>query len=292
MNRLLCILCIYLLPSFLYGQSYQRAAESEENVKNKLFPKFGKFEVSMPAGGLILNQSYVDSYLVQGALTYYISESWGLSLEGLYVINSDRSERFCIENFYNDPFNQLAVPCPIPTDDIRAPLKDTKGNAVRGASFGPAYSPIRELNTLAFATAVWNPIYGKQLAFLNFTSYFDIFVTMGLGVAMSTFYPESLYLRNGKKARGQLPLDFPPTGCPQSLGVCPDDKDADSLIGANGRPDPQADISPMLTFGLGQKFHFAKRFHLKTELRNFTLIGGPNTYEAYFALWLGVGVRF
>lgn len=291
MNRLLCFLCLYLIPSFLYGQ-YQRASDSEDNVKNKLFPKVGKFEISMPTGGLILNQSYVDSYLIQGGLTYYLTETWGLGLEGIYVLNSDRPERFCIEHFYNDPFNQLTVPCPIPTDDINAPLKDSKGNAVRGASFGPAYAPIRELNILALATAVWNPIYGKQLAFLSFTSYFDLFVTMGLGAALSTFYPESLYLRNGKKARGDLPLDFPPSGCPKTIGACPNDADVDTLIGANGRPDSLSETSPMITLGLGQKFHFAKRFHLKAELRNFTLLGGPNTYETYFAMWFGVGVRF
>lgn len=284
-------LSILLTPLSVFAQSYQRASDTSENVKNKLFPKASRFEISAPAAGLILNQSYLDSYLIHAALTYYFNESWGLSLEGAWIKNIDKPERYCIEHFYNDSANQVSVACPETGEDPAAPLENSLGGPIRGANVGPAYVPIRELNSLVFVSAVWNPIYGKQLAFLSLNSYFDIFTSLGIGASFSTFYPESQYLRNGKISRQELPSDFKGV-CPTDFGVCPSDIDFEDLIGENGRPDPKNEINPMLTIGLGQKFHFAKRFHIKAEVRNFSLLGGEQKFENYFALWLGLGVRF
>lgn len=269
---------------------YQRAVELEENVQHKLFPKDGKVEISAPTGGFILNQSYVNSALLQGAVSYFVSESWGVGVEGVGVFNSDKDERFCIEHFYNDPDNRVAAACPEPDQDIYTPLLDQNNQPVKGASFGPTYVAIRELEFMAFASLIWNPIYGKQLAFLSFTSYFDIFTTIGIGVAKSTFYPESLNMRNGRPARGPVPADV--QGCPASPGICAQDPDVLSQIGEEGRPDPEEHFSQVLTVGIGQKFHFWQNFHLKAELRNFTLFDLDQGVELYYALWAGVGFRF
>lgn len=274
----------------LRAEPYQRAVELEENVQHKLFPKDGKIEFSAPTGGVILNQAYVNSYLLQGAVSYFFTEAWGLSLEGMGVLNTDKDERFCIEHFYNDFDNRVAAACPEPDQDIYAPLLDQNGQPVKGANFGPSYVAIRELDLMAFASVIWNPIYGKQLAFLSFTSYFDIFTTFGVGMAKSTFYPESLFLRNGNLSRGPAPSVV--QSCLESPGICAQKADVLNQIGESGRPDAEDHLSPVLTLGIGQKFHFWRHFHLKGELRNFTLFDPSQGLELYFALWAGVGFRF
>jgi outer membrane beta-barrel protein len=285
----LILLNLSFLSSFtLFADPYRKAIETDENVKNKLFPKDGLWEFSGPSFGTILNQSYIDSYLIHFGLTYFTSERWGLSLEGAYAINTDKPERYCIEHFYNDPYEIVGATCLSPGEDPTHDL-EVNGLPVKGASFGPAYVPIRELNYLVTGSFIWNPIYGKQLAFLSFTNYFDIFITGGIGATFSTFYPESLHLRNGTISRGPVPNTI--TGCPSSPGVCPRDPNIDNLIGEGGRPDPISDISPTLTFGIGQKFHFKKRFHIKVEIRNYTLVGTEEGYEPFFALWAGFGFR-
>ena len=258
------LLILLAMPALAFSEAYQKATNAEENVKNKRFPKAGKFEISAPAIGLILNESYIDSYLVHGAFTYFINESWGLGIEGAWVTNVDKVERYCIEHFYNDPYGNVSETCPQPGEDIYAPLKSPSGAPLNGANFGPAYVPIRELTSLIFLTGVWNPIYGKQLAFLKFTSYFDIFTTFGIGVASSLFYPESLYLRDGVLSRGPVAGDSSVL-CPTNVGVCPSNPNVTELIGANGRPDAEAQVDPMFTIGIGQKLYAAGR---TSRLRN------------------------
>ena len=199
-------------PSPLFGKSkrFTKATEDEDDVvKNKLFPKRRRVEIAGPDVGAVLNQSYVASYVLHANINYYWKEEWGFTLEGLFVINQDKSERYCIENFYNDFENKVAASCPVPGTAIDAPLysgTDEQGNPVTvpGANFGPAYVPVRELNYVVTGAAVWNPVYGKQLAFLTRTVYFDLFITIGGGLAFSTYYPEQTILKNGKLSRNRF----------------------------------------------------------------------------------------
>jgi hypothetical protein len=140
------------------------------------------------------------------------------------------------------------------------------------------------------ATATWNPVYAKQILFLSATSYFDLFLTMGAGLAMSDFYPKQLLLKNGKNARGPTPEKSrrDSTNVP---GVSPKDDPEGNYYGPNGRNDPLQEQHPLITFGIGQKFHFMNRFNIKIELRNFTLIGTDAGFDSFFALWGGLGVR-
>lgn len=290
-------LFIGLLTSHVYAEEYQKAVETEENVKNKLYPRSGRLEFAGPAFGMILNQSYIESYGFHFGMTYFINETWGLGIEGLLAQNTDKSERTCIENFFNDQFEEVGPACLPEGGDPSQYLINENGEAVRGANMGPAYVAIREIQNIAMATLVWNPIYGKQLAFLSFTSYFDIYTTMGLGLTFSEYYPESVNLRDGRRARAPFPRDV--LGCPKGsdskgnkvAGVCPDDPEINSLIGIAGRPTPQSQSTPTMTFGIGQKIHFKKYFHIKGELRNYTLLGTESGFESIFAVWLGLGVR-
>ena len=223
------------------------------------------------------------------ACSYFLNENWGLQLEVLSAINQDRSERFCLEHFYNDPQEKLGVSCAQSEDDLFEPLYEADATtAIKGVNVGPAYTSIRELDQVLSINATYNPVYGKQLTLMNFITHFDIFFTFGLGAARSTHYPKSLYLRNGTLARGPFPAELP-SGCPASPGVCPDNNDALSQIGEAGRPDAEDDIHATLNLGVGQRFHLTKNLITIVELRNFTLLGTEFGVEPFIGLWLGIG---
>ena len=131
------------------SKAYKKATRgTDEVVKKKLFPKKLKVEVSVPDVGVILNQSYIDTFVFHGNFTYYTSEKWGFGFEGLFAVNSDKVERYCIENFYNDPKNEVSDACPLPGNDPQAPLETSGGGFAARANFGPAYVPVREINSI------------------------------------------------------------------------------------------------------------------------------------------------
>ena len=262
------------------SQSYRRAAEGEEVVKDKLFPKKGKVEFNGPNVGAILNESFVSTYLAHGGLNYFASEEWGFGLEGLYALSTDNDARYCIEHFYNDPKNEVVAQC----DEVGA----TDGANLEGtkfANYGPAYVPIRQVKYALAATAIWNPVYGKQLFFLSGTGYFDLFVTMGAGMVFSEYYPLKTTLNNGHISRGNLPAEGSGGEIP-GAGV-----EETKSYGIDGRPDKEEAADFMLTTGVGQKYHFADRFNFKIELRNYLLVGTASGFDLFFALWGGIGVR-
>jgi outer membrane beta-barrel protein len=272
-------LFILSLGSTAPAQNYEKATEGDLVVRGKLMPKQGKVELNADFG-LILNQSYVDTFLVHGSLNYYWSELWGFSLEGAIGLNSDKEERECIENFYNNPQQAPGDSCPV----------DGVVNIPEGGNYGPAYVPIREINTLVFGNLIWNPVYGKQLLLLRKVLHFDLYLVAGGGVAMSTYYDKQQQLKNGKPSRKPAPeFSAGQTAEQQNIGCRPDET---NCYGIDGRPDPVEQTNPLIDFGIGQKIHFTKNFNLKFELRNMTLLGTPTGFENLFALWGGLAVRF
>jgi outer membrane beta-barrel protein len=262
------------------SRGYRKASEGDDVVKDKLFPKKGRVEINGPNVGGILNQSYLTSIVVNGGLSYFANEEWGFGIEGLVSSNKDSDARYCLEHFHNNPDQVASPPCDNPT--MAAGSTFPEGSRV---NYGPAYVPIREVNSAFAATAIWNPVYGKQLFFLSATGYFDLFVTMGAGLLNSTYYPLETTLRNGKTSRG----DFPPLGSPgPTYGAGADEVDS---YGEAGRPDPVSDSDFMITTGVGQKYHFANRFNFKVEIRNYMLLGTESGFDTFFTLWGGVGMR-
>ena len=241
---------------------YERAIEGNNNVKNKIYPRKKRFELAIPNGGLILNQSYVDTFLISGGFVYHFSEEWGFGADFSLASNSDKPERFCIENFYNDPNKELSSPC----GDVSA--LDELGEG-RKANYGPAYVPVREIQNIISLSAVWTPVYGKQLVFMSATSYFDLYFEIGGAFVSSLYYDKQETLRNGNPSRGAFNDDGDPSDG-QPIGAQPDEIGS---YGIDGRPDPEAQSNIALNFGIGQKFHFGRRFHLKVFLRNMTLLG-------------------
>ena len=265
--------------------AYKRAIEGKNNVKNKNYPKKKRFELSVPNVGMVLNQSYIETFVLNVGFVYYFSEEWGFGLDYTTASNSDKGERSCIENFYNDPSNQLADPC----GDVSnlEELGDRSSTPPRNANYGPAYVPIREISSIITLNVTWVPVYGKQLIFFNNTNFFDLYFEFGGSLVSSTYYSQQEILRNGNASRGTFNEDGtqpnPPIGAePNEFGS----------YGIEGRPDPIGESHVALNFGIGQKFHFLKRFHAKLYLRNMTLLGTENTFENLFALFGGFGARF
>ncbi|MEI6397505.1 MAG: outer membrane beta-barrel domain-containing protein [Pseudomonadota bacterium] len=256
---------------------YKKATEGDDVIKNKAYPKKGRVELNGPNVGLILNQSYVDTYLINGGINYFWSESWGLGLEAYYAMNKDKKERYCIENFYNDPDYDISSECGGPGN-----LAGHRGN------YGPAYVNIREYNFLLAANGIWNPIYGKEIFFMSGVVNFDVFMTLGGGLAMSTFYPMQTTLGNGKPSRGQFPGKDTSGDTP---GTDPK-TDGDLYYGKNGRPTAQKQTNVFLDGGIGQKVHFGDKFNLKAELRSHLVLGTPGGFDMFFSLWGGFGMRF
>ena len=258
---------------------YQRATEGGDVVKNKTYPRAKTIELNVPNVGAMLNQSYVNTFLLNGGIVYNMNEEWGFGADVTMGINSDREERDCIERFYNDPNDRVRDNCGEP-ESLRS---DPNGYA----NYGPAYVPIRELKYIATANAVWTPVYGKQLVLMSATSYFDLFVEAGLGVAVSDFYPKSVLLRDGRKSRGQFNQDGSQPN--PKIGA---DASQTNLYGIEGCPEVENQSNVLLNLGVGQKFHFLRHAHVSLSLRNMTLLGTSSGFENLFVLYGGGGFRF
>lgn len=245
-----------------------------------------------------MNQSYVSTLLISGGATYFFTETFGVGLDAAFGFNSDKEERTCIESFYLDPNNDLlagAPPCG-PRGFIDEVTNPTDEGFPR---YGPAYVPIREINQVFSINAIWSPIYGKQLLLMRATSYFDLFIEGGLGFVVSTFYPEQPILKNTNEARAPYtPTDVEGLSAEEIAQIKAENNKigatADQVFayGVDGRPDPISGQHVALNLGIGQKFHFGGRFHLKVAIRSMTLLGTEQGIESLFAIYGGAGLRF
>lgn len=288
---------IFAQSSPIQKRTKKATEDDDEVVQNKLFPKVGTIEIGGPDIGYIFNQSFIESFVFHANVNYYFREDWGLSFETAFSSNTDKQERSCIENFYMDVEGRVAAACPAEGVDPKDPITeriDSDGvrYAYRGASGGPAFIPIRELGTMVNLAAVWTPVYGKQLFLQKNTIYLDLFFTFGAGITNSVYYPLKTTLDNGNKSRGTM-RQPPPTDCsaPPQFGVCPNDPNFDSYMGTSGRPEAQIQSTPTLTLGIGQKIHFWKRIHFKSEIRSYTLVGTDSGFDPFLMAWFGFGFR-
>lgn len=254
---------------------YQRAGDGTEVVLRKTYPKKSRIEIE-GTGGLVLNQSYTNTMLFGAGVNYFWSEEWGVGVEAMMASNTDKSERECLENFYNDPENTVSAEC-------------GDGSDLTGrANFGPAYVPVRQTNTLLGAHAIWNPVYGKQIILLRAVTHFDLYVLAGGGLAMSTFWKQQTQLKGTSRSnRGTFNADTTvSTGNPGAA------VSESGLYGTKGRPDPESLTTIQGTFAVGQKYHFTKNLHARIELRDYLLLGTASGFDNFFALTGGLGFRF
>lgn len=286
-----------LFGSHVAQADYKKAVEGNEVVKGKFYPKGGRFQLNL-GGGSILNQSFIDTYLVSASATYHFNEWHALNVEGFFGISSDRNERTCVENFYRDTkraakYGQDSAECgsvanpakgnantPANADADNAAYPDAdeakkkEFERYKPLARKPAYMPIRQINTLAMVNYQWTPVYGKALWFLSWVGYLDLYANAGLGLAMSEYSPYVTTLPDGRAAS--------------------DGTTNDNEYGLEGRPVPESQTSPTVGIGVGSRFFFAKHFMLNIDLRNFTVVAetGDNSYMNFFALWGGIGVIF
>ncbi len=271
---------------------YRKAVETSENVLNKKYSKKKVVEISLGGGG-IMNQSYQQSYMFGATLNYFTSEVWGFGIEGGMFFNSDKTERTCIENFYND-FDGLVEGatgrvCNTTGDDAAAQADlATSSGGQRPANMGPAYVPIREKNFFIGGHAIWNPIYGKQLFLLSATGYFDVFLKAGGGVMMGEYYAQTNLMRNGVPSRASAVE----AGSSATPGT-PAGGQFAGLYGIEGRPDVQSETNFYVMLGLGQKLHFARKFHVSMEVKNYTLLFTADTgFDNFVTISGNIGMRF
>ncbi len=273
-----CVLTIASGTVANAAEIYRKSTETKDVVLGKLYNKKGRFEISAPDAGLILNQAYINTILIHGGLNYYFSEEWGFGVDGAYAINSDKSERECIETFYNNPRQVPHAECL---------SQDSEGTPPAGGNLGPAYVPIRETNFIIGGNAIWSPVYGKQLLFLSAVIHFDLFMTFGGGVNLADFYDKQQVLRNGKKSRGAVQDGQSATeaglGCELNESNC---------YGLEGRPDPLSSTTFFASASIGQRFNFSNNIFLKLEFKDYLLLGTESGFDNLFAFWGGLGFRF
>lgn len=271
-----------------YAHAYERVTDSNEVVLNKLFPKKEKVELDFKAG-VVLNASYIQTFLATGGLTYFFSEEWGITGEASVALNADKPERKAIEQFYNDPNDSLA--------EEAGDYDTIKSSGDPDANWGPAYVPIRELQYIFTLNAAWNPIYGKQIILLSATNYFDFFINFGGGFATSSFYPKKPSYNDGKNDipyRGKFCVkkdrEANPPKC--TLDRPNPGTDNENLIGDAGRPEAESQTNVLAHAAIGQRFHFFRRFLLTGTLENYTLLGTESGFDNFLVIMGGLGVRF
>lgn len=266
--------------------AYRKAVDGPDVVLNKLFPKKGKVQLDMQ-GGVLLNSSYQQTVLAGGGLTYFFSEIWGFKLEGMTAINSDKPERSCVETFYNDPNFAVGEEC----DGVEKGAANWKKDPAGDANYGPAYVPIRQLGLIITGDVVWNPIYGKQIVLLSATNYFDFFIGMGGGIAMSSFSPKTPAFENGTPTRGTFCVK-----ADAQAGKCQGGKNPgtidEALTGLEGRPEPVSQTNVLIHTSIGQRYHFFKRFLVEASLEDYLLVGTDSGIDNYLTIKGGFGVRF
>ena len=130
-KQALFIFFMTLSTQVSYGDTiYRFPGEKFTVVKNKLYPKAKTLEIGLPGFGFILNQSLISTYVLSSHIGYYFNESWGIHLEGSYLLNSDNSARRCLENWYHEidaDVAKMTQPCPNPGQSPLAPLSDENG---------------------------------------------------------------------------------------------------------------------------------------------------------------------
>lgn len=289
---------------------YRKSVEGNEVVKGKFYTKKGRVQLN-GGGGMILNQSFINTFLFGGSGTYHLDEWHAINFEFLVGKSFDKSDRVCVENFYLDTDYAArnadknpgaAASCPqglpatsAPKDaailepgygspddgtqdqkkiDVNPKYYETRAPFQKNA----AYMPVRELNFLGAINYQWTPVYGKSLFFLSQVVYLDFYLNAGAGLAFSNFYPlkETLVV-DGKT------VNMKDVGTTDS-----------NQYGVEGRPQPLAQTSPMASFAFGSRFYMARRYLIDIQLKNFTIVGsdgrGGTDFSAPLSLTGGIGI--
>ena len=230
-------------------------------IMSRLFPKTHSVEVAAAVGNL-LNPAFVDTTLLELSARYAFTETWAVGFAYATARTRDRSERKCVETFYNDPKHEVQAECM--NDDGGDGLDDTEE-----ANIGPAYARVRELRQLITLHGDYSLAYGKMIFLHGATGHFDLRLRFGGGMTMSDYYEQQPAQRTPGVARGDT-----------------------AHYGGGGRPAPERQTTPHVYVAVAEDLLFLKRFSFGGELAYYVLLGTPHGIEQVVVVKIGAGVRF
>jgi len=136
------------------------AADAFENkvkpVSGQLYRKAGKLELTIPAGVVSLNDAFFTKYMAGAKLTYHLSESWSLGVNGsIGTSSATGSTSICSVN--TDPNNPACKPA------VNAQLNQVPG----------------DIKWIAGGEVGFSPLYGKLNLFGEKALHFDLSLLVG-----------------------------------------------------------------------------------------------------------------
>ncbi|HYS82855.1 MAG TPA: outer membrane beta-barrel domain-containing protein [Anaeromyxobacteraceae bacterium] len=136
------------------------AADAFENkvkpVSGQLYRKAGKLELTIPAGVVSVNDAFFTKYMAGAKLTYHLSESWSLGVNGsIGTSSATGSTSICSVN--TDPNNPACKPA------VNAQLNQVPG----------------DIKWIAGGEVGFSPLYGKLNLFGEKALHFDLSLLVG-----------------------------------------------------------------------------------------------------------------
>ena len=140
-----------LAPAAARGSAADAFENKVKPVSGQLYRKAGKLELTIPAAVLSVNDAFFSKYMAGAKLTYHLSESWSLGVNGaLGTSSATGSTSVC-------PLNQGCHPA-----------TDAQLNQVPG-----------DIKWIAGGEVGFSPLYGKLNLFGEKALHFDLSLLLG-----------------------------------------------------------------------------------------------------------------
>ncbi len=142
---------VALAPAAARGSAADAFENKVKPVSGQLYRKAGKLELTIPAGVLSVNDAFFSKYMAGAKLTYHLSESWSLGVNGMLGTSSATgSTSVC-------PLNQACHPATAPQ----------------------LYQVPGDIKWIAGGEVGFSPLYGKLNLFGEKALHFDLSLLLG-----------------------------------------------------------------------------------------------------------------
>ena len=149
MQKHVCCWLVVLCAVLLFGAGDGFSANHEEFQINVIRPKYfvkkSRTELGIDLAAVI-NQTFIYTYLVSGAIVYHLTDSWGIGVTGAYGLTVNKRDREV--------------------------LQDEFGITV----------DIFTTEWITEASVLWTPVYGKYQLASGRLVYFDTYISAGFGM--------------------------------------------------------------------------------------------------------------
>jgi len=147
---------VALAPAAARGSAADAFENKVKPVSGQLYRKAGKLELTIPAGVLSVNDAFFSKYMVGAKLTYHLSESWSLGVNGaLGTSSATGSTSICTQN-------------PAPGEPACKPADNKQLYQVPG-----------DIKWIAGGEVGFSPLYGKLNLFGEKALHFDLSLLVG-----------------------------------------------------------------------------------------------------------------